>query len=122
MAGLFDPALGDLAQVRVRSYYHFAGPPDETATVLASAAGSPAIVEHPVGQGKVVLFNMTADDAWSDLPRRKSFVPLVDRLLNHLSGGVLQRSFTTGEAVALTLPPLAVRRIAVGRRPRRQRR
>jgi hypothetical protein len=104
---LFDPVLGDLAQVRARSYYRLAAPPADGATVLAEAGGSPAIVEHTLGSGKVVVFNITADDAWSDLPRRKSFVPLVDRLLNHLSGGVLQRSFTTGHAVALALPPLA---------------
>ena len=107
LAGLFDPALGDLAQARVRSYYRFAAPPDDATTVLASVAGSPAIVERSVGRGKVVLFNTGADDAWSDLPRRKSFVPLVDRLLNYLSGGATQRSFTTGEAIAVSLPPLA---------------
>ncbi len=107
LSGLFDPVLGDLAQVGVRSYYRFAGPVAEGATVLATIAGSPAIIDHPVGMGKVVLFNLTLDDAWSDLPRRKSFVPLVDRLLNHLSGGVLQRSFTTDRAITLTLPRLA---------------
>jgi hypothetical protein len=34
----------------------------------------------------MLLVNTTANDAWGDLPRRRSFVPLVDRLLEHLSG------------------------------------
>lgn len=107
LAGLFDPKLGDLADVRVRSYFRFAGGPDDTATVLATVAGSPAIVERTVAQGKVVLFNLTADDAWSDLSKRKSFVPLVDRLVLYLAGGSRQRTFRTGESIAMVLPPLA---------------
>lgn len=104
---LFDPTVGDLALVGVRSYYRFDTPPQDAAGILATTGGAPFLLEHAAGQGKVVVFNTTADDAWSDLPRRKSFVPLVDRLLNHLSGGALRRTFQTGEAVALMLPPLA---------------
>jgi hypothetical protein len=107
LAGLFDPAVGDLAATQLRSYYRFAAPPGAGATVLATTADTPLIVDRAVGSGKVVLFNTTADDAWGDLPRRKSFVPLVDRLLNYISGGALKRTFTTGEAVALAVPPLA---------------
>ncbi|MCE9605997.1 MAG: BatA domain-containing protein [Planctomycetia bacterium] len=104
LAGLFDPMIGDLAQTRVRSYFRFVAPIGRNATVLASAAGSPLLVQQPVGQGNVVLFNTTADDAWSDLARRKSFVPLLDRLLDELSGGMTKRTFMTGEAIALSMP------------------
>lgn len=63
----------------------------------------PAVIERSVGAGKVLLFNTTADDSWSDLPRRKSYVPLVDRLLNYLSGGGVRRSFEVGDPVTLPL-------------------
>jgi len=107
LAGLFDPSLGDLAQVAIRSHVRFAPSSNPDATILATADGSPAIIDHTVGAGKVVVFNLSPDDVWSDLPRRKSFVPLVDRLLNHLSGGLRRTNFTTGSAVAMVLPPLA---------------
>ena len=53
------------------------------------------------------MFNSTGNDAWSDLPRRKSFVPLIDRLLAHLSGDSLRRNFQVGDTVALPLPARA---------------
>jgi hypothetical protein len=105
LARLFDPVLGDLPQTRFRSFYPFATPPRANDLVLAWTGDSvPAIVERSLGAGKVVLFNTTASDTWSDLPRRKSYVPLIDRLLAHLSGGGVRRTFTVGDAVALPLP------------------
>jgi len=106
-AGLFDPMIGDLGQVRVRSYFQVAKSTVRDVEVLASVAHAPIITQHSVGQGTVITFNTTADDAWSDLPRRKSFIPLLDRLLNQLSGGARQRTFKTGEAIALAVPALA---------------
>jgi hypothetical protein len=107
LAGLFDPSQGDSARVGIRTYYRLAAAGPGT-TVIASIAGAPAIVERTVGDGavgggKVLLFNTSADDAWSDLPRRKSFVPLVDRMLEYLAGGVARRSFTAGEPIALAM-------------------
>jgi hypothetical protein len=103
-AGLLDPSLGDLGRTGVRSYFKLTAPPAGLgATVLAATAGAPAIVERTVGNGKVLLFNVSADDAWSDLPRRKSFVPLVDRMLEHLAGGVVRRSFVVGRPIGLAV-------------------
>jgi|GEM_PF-771751 len=104
LAGLFDPSQGDLGRTGIRTYYRLATPEaGAAATVLASTAGTPAIVERTVGSGKVLLWNISADDSWSDLPRRKSFVPLVDRMLGYLAGGVSRRSFATGEPIGLAV-------------------
>jgi hypothetical protein len=106
-ARLSDPVLGDLPQTRFRSFYQFASPPRQNDLVLAWIADSvPAIVERNLGAGKVIVFNTTANDVWSDLPRRKSFVPLVDRLLSYLSGGGVRRTFEIGEVVVLPVPDL----------------
>lgn len=107
LSRLFDPVLGDLALARCRSYFRFASPLPESDLVLAWVdERTPALVERSLGAGKVILFNSTANDAWSDLPRRKSFVPLIDRLLSYLSGGGIRRSFEVGDVVVLTLPEL----------------
>ncbi len=103
--GLLDPLLGDLAQTRSRSHVRLDGPIPESDEVLASFDdGTAALVVRRVGAGRVVLFNASADDATCDLPRRKSFVPLVDRLLSLLDATGRARSFAAGEPVALALP------------------
>jgi hypothetical protein len=105
LAPLYDPVLGDLAQTSFRSHYEFDSN-TQAAVVLASIDGrAPAIIDRTLGAGRVVLFNTTANDAWSDLPRRKSFVPLVDRLLSYLAGGAggARGSFEVGEPISLPL-------------------
>src|SRR5262249_46198276 len=104
LAPLQDPLLGELTQSQFTSHYRFGAAPGDNDTVLAWLDDAvPAVIERSVGAGKVMLFNTTADDSWGDLPRRKSFVPLVDRLLNYLSGGGVRRSFEVGDPVALPL-------------------
>lgn len=105
LEGLLDPLLGDLAQTQSRSYFHFQEnipPADEV--LAAFDDETPALVSHRLGAGRVVWFNASGGDAWCDLPRRKSFVPLVDRLLKYLSASGWRRSFDCGEPVALEVP------------------
>jgi hypothetical protein len=95
--------LGDLARTQSKAYYRF----DENigGEVLAAFDdGTPALIVRQVGTGRVVWFNASADDRWCDLPRCKSFVPLVDRLLTYLSTSGWRRSFLCGETVVLRLP------------------
>lgn len=104
-ARLFDPTLGDLSQVSFSGYYRLEQMPGSGGSqVLATIAGQePAIIDRQLGEGRVVIFNSTPNDVWTDLPRRKSYVPMLDRLIVHLSGGLNRRVFETGEAVTLTL-------------------
>jgi hypothetical protein len=102
LSTLQDAVLGDLAQVTCRRYYPF------DAQSIASIAGrAPAIVDRAVGTGRVVVLNATPNDAWTDLPRRKSFVPLIDRLIGHLAGGagLTGGGLHVGDSVTLRLPP-----------------
>src|SRR5437763_12351948 len=65
--------------------------------------GAPSIIERGLGAGRVVVLNTGGGDRWSDLARRKSFVPFVDRLLTHLASTGLRRNFAVGEVVTLSL-------------------
>ena len=111
LAGFFDPVHGGLADVRFRAYAQLQGAAGPNDQVLARFQdGTPALVDHPLGAGRVLLVNTSANDEWSDLPARRSFVPLLDRMIGYLSRGGQRRSFVAGEPVRLALPdwPAAV--------------
>lgn len=100
-----DPLKGDLAEARFSACYHFAANPGADDVVLARLEDeTPLLIEHPLGVGRVLLFNTSADDAWGTLPRCSSFVPLVDQAIGYLTAGGLRREFVAGEPVNLPLP------------------
>lgn len=120
LESLYDPILGDLPQTRFFKQFQIEEPKTDSAkqppaaaavssaTVLARIGGSvPAIINQPMGAGKVLLLNMTADDAWTDLPRRRSFVPFVDQMIHYLAGGQIQHKFEVLTPIAIMLPPSA---------------
>ncbi len=104
LAPLRDPVLGDLERSRFRFHCVFVGTPGKDLRVLARLDDeTPVIMEHVVGAGRVLIFNTTANDEWSDLPRKQSFVPLLDRMLAYLTGGSAHRTYTVGRAITLAL-------------------
>jgi hypothetical protein len=104
LAELDDPLVGDLAQVRFRRWHEFTAALADGSLVLARVdEGAPAIIERAFGAGRVVVLNTGAGDRWSDLPRRKSFVPFIDRLLTHLAAGGLRRNVAVGEVATVPL-------------------
>ncbi len=105
LTGLIDPEVGDLAETESREWYRFGSPMTTADEVLATLEdGTPALIARRVEAGRVVVINGSADDRWCDLPRRKSFVPLVDRLLLHLQSAGIRRQFTSGETMTVALP------------------
>lgn len=109
--GLSDPVYGDLESTRFTRYFRIE-PADGVQGLRTPARigdSTAAILERPFGLGRVLLFNTTAHDAWSDLPRRRSYVPLVNRLISHLAGDVDEGTFPVGAAATVSLPrPLDV--------------
>ena len=107
--GLFDPIYGDLARARFYQYYALQRAEQPGARALVRFDdGTAALVSHDVGAGRVLFVNTTADDGWSDLARRGAFLPLVDRMLSHLAGGMGRGSFEVGEPVRVPLPAAAM--------------
>jgi len=106
LAGLQDPLLSDLTQSRFSGRAKVAGTLGRNDVVVARFEDDfPAIVDRPFGAGRVLVLNMSANHEWGDLqPKRKSFVPLWDRTLSHLSAGGVRRSYAVGDAVTIALP------------------
>ncbi|MBI5388370.1 MAG: VWA domain-containing protein [Verrucomicrobia bacterium] len=71
--------------------------------------GVPLIAERRVGAGRVVWVNTSADTAWSDWPKHKTFVPWLHAVARYLSGraGAASQeqwqSFTAGDDIPLDL-------------------
>ena len=76
--------------------------PDKTWASLAD--GTPLVTAERVGRGWIVLFHVTADTNWSNLPLSGTFVEMLRKLVAlSNSAGVTAASDDGGEA---TLPPL----------------
>lgn len=105
LSGLVDPEVGDLAGTESRTWYRFRNPLTASDDVLATLDdGTPALISRRVEAGRVLIVNGSVDDRWCDLPRRKSFVPFIDRLLLHLQSAGIRRQFESGETIAIALP------------------
>jgi hypothetical protein len=61
--------------------------PDPSAWVLAWFRGvEAALLERPVGRGKVLWFATSCDRAWSDWPRGRMFLPMIHQMISYASG------------------------------------
>lgn len=80
------PGGTSLQSVRVYKYMLLEPSPPEQSTVLLSYKdGAPALLERKVGQGRVFMLTTTVDRAWTDLPVRTAFLPLMRRSMLYLA-------------------------------------
>jgi hypothetical protein len=56
------------------------GPDLAKATLAALSDGTPLVTRRPVGAGQIVLFHVTANAEWSNLPLSGLFVQMLERL------------------------------------------
>jgi hypothetical protein len=96
------PRSGDFTTARF--YRYRALTPATGASVSARFDdGSPALVEHPVGIGRVVVWASSLDSYWTNLPLQPVFLPFVHQLGKHAGRYIDPRpSFVTGEVLDLS--------------------
>jgi hypothetical protein len=64
--------------------------------------GAPALVEKPVGAGKVLVFTSTLDRFWNELPVQAVFLPFVKEVVRYASAYTDVRPwFTAGQVMEL---------------------
>ncbi len=63
-----------------------------TAVLMETKDGRPLMLERPVDHGMVISLGLTADRAWSDLPIRPGFLPLMQRSVRRLAGRLNDKS------------------------------
>ncbi|MDH5492247.1 MAG: VWA domain-containing protein, partial [Myxococcales bacterium] len=106
-AALLEGGLEGLSRARTRRYLAVDPPSTGAEIPLRFEDGSPALVLAERGRGRIALLSTSLDDAWTDLPYRPGFVPLIARLFAHLAAApqTVEDIIDPGAAVALRPPP-----------------
>ena len=86
-AGVFDDARPALERIDVAQAAHYRPGGGDESTLIGLQAGPPFLQEIRRGEGSVLLVGVAPDPAWSDLPQRGLFVPLLYRAAAYLAAG-----------------------------------
>lgn len=90
---------GDLSAAR---FYRYRPIQTDSGVLARFDDGSPALAEHRVGSGRVIVFASSFDGIWNDLPRQPVFLPFVHQVAQYASGYRAGRSvYEVGDAVDL---------------------
>ena len=100
------PALSSVDELRsVKFYRYLAVAPEESDSVMIRLDdGTPLLIEHALGDGKVLLLTSSLDREWNDLPVKPVFVPLMAELSVYLTGGL---ALSSEASLGSTLSPRA---------------
>jgi Aerotolerance regulator N-terminal/von Willebrand factor type A domain len=80
----FGALAANLGQVRVERTWRVSA--DGWTVVARFSNGAPALMERPLGQGRVLLFASDLDRRWNDFPLHPAFVPFAVEAVKHLAG------------------------------------
>jgi hypothetical protein len=79
---------------------------DRTWATLAD--GTPLVTAQRRGKGLIVLFHITADTRWSDLPLSGTFVEMLKRIVSFAGSMTVDDAGASGRAAREVLPPSRV--------------
>ncbi len=80
--------------------------PGDAAVLARFEDGTPALVEHRAGAGRVVIFAAGLGTDWGDLPLQGAFVPFLHEMVGYVSAsGAATREFIAGRGPAGTDAP-----------------
>ena len=86
-AGVFDDDRPALERIDVTQAARYRPGGGDEQTLIGLQAGPPFLQEIRRGEGSVLLVTVAPDLAWSDLPQRGLFVPLLYRAAAYLAAG-----------------------------------
>lgn len=78
--------------------------PERTWAMLAD--GTPLVTAAPSGAGSIVLFHVSADSSWSNLPLSGTFLNMLRRILTVSNVAAASETAEDGTATRSILPPL----------------
>ncbi|MCA9076603.1 MAG: BatA domain-containing protein [Planctomycetaceae bacterium] len=72
--------------------------------ILSYAQGSPAIIEHAYGSGRVLLITTSLDDRWGSWALWPSFLPMMHQTVEYAVAGASSRTAIVGHPITLEFP------------------
>ena len=97
--GVFSaPRSGDLTAPRFLRYRPLAVTP-ETSVLARFDNGAPALVEHPVGEGRVLIWTSTIDNFWNDFVLKATYLPFAHKVVEYLAGYAAPTPYLTAGQV-----------------------
>jgi hypothetical protein len=69
------------------------------------ADGTPLVTEKNISAGRIVLFHVSAEASWSDLPISGDFVEMLRRIVQMSRSGGVTSADASARSAAATLPP-----------------
>ena len=95
--------MADLRTTKVFRYFDCDDKVPASSQVVASLmtkTNQPLIVERAYGRGRVMMVTTSADLAWSNLPLRRTYVPLIHRMVTYMSGRKAQaQAYHVGDPI-----------------------
>jgi hypothetical protein len=70
-------------------------------SILNTSSGDPLIVSAKAGRGRIIQFAFPCDNAWTDLPLRAIFVPMMQQLMLELAGSQKRTTVNLGQAISV---------------------
>jgi Aerotolerance regulator N-terminal/von Willebrand factor type A domain len=96
------PRSGDFSTAHLFRYRTLVAPGD-SGVIARLDDGAPALVEKPMGGGKVMMWATSLDEFWTDLPQQPVFLPFVHELAKYAGRyGDAKTSFTAGDVLDLS--------------------
>ncbi len=80
---------------------------DPTMSLWSTSSGDPLAVSAKRGRGRVVQFAIPCDTAWSTLPLRTVFLPMMQQLVLDLAGSRKQMTVNVGEGFSVPISELS---------------
>jgi hypothetical protein len=86
----------------VKFFYAAKVEPGQDRILAKLSDGTPLLLEHRLGEGRVLVFSSSFDNVTNDLPLHPLFVPFVEHVSKYLEGGeLMQSNVTVGTAIEL---------------------
>lgn len=89
----------------LKSFYSIT-PGEKDVTLIELSNNKPFLTENNVGQGRVLLSSVSANDKMSDLPMKSIFVPLIVRSIFYSQGNINNTSYTIGKNNVISINQL----------------
>lgn len=111
MAQLANTTQLDMDEARVFTHWQFAERADDEhapQVLLETGEGTPLVVEHYLGKGRVIVQSFPLGLEWSNLPQLKAYVVMVSDWLDYLTAPTSARfNLEPGAVLIATLPATA---------------